>query len=90
MLTSAEDIRQALAVLHDLPVAVADWHVETGRDWTEDSAVWVWGILDNPRIDAATHSALRAAICDVVRLRAGNEISIYIRFRATADLTETT
>ena len=86
----ADDIKKALAVLPDLPVPVADWHVETGTDWTDDSAVWVWGILDNPEIDAATQSALRTAIRDVVRLSAGDQIAIYIRFRATADMAGTT
>lgn len=76
MPTSTEDIRQAFAVLPDLPVAVDDWHVETGMDWTEHSAVWVRGTLYDPRIDAATHSTLRAAIRNVVRLRSGNKISI--------------
>ena len=87
---SADDIKKALAVLRVLPGSVADWHPETGTDWTEASAVWVWGILDNPEIDARTQSGLRTAIRDVVRLCAGDEISIYIRFRATSDMAGTT
>ena len=86
---SVTDIEQALRGLPDLPVEVDSWLVETGTDWTDDAAVWVWGILPNPQIDSATHFALRKAIRGVVREHAGNDIGIYIRFRSTSDLAQT-
>lgn len=89
MSLSATDIEQALRGLPDLPVEVDSWLVETGTDWTDDAAVWVWGILPNPRIDSATHFALRKAIRGVVREHAGDAIGIYIRFRSTSDLAQT-
>ena len=75
---SATDIEQALRGLPDLPVQVDSWQVETGTDWTDDAAVWVWGILPDPDIDTPTHFALRKAIRGVVREHAGNDIGVYI------------
>ena len=83
---STTDIEQALRGLPDLPVPVDSWLVEAGTDWTDDAAVWVWGILPDPEIDTATQFALRKAIRSVVRAQAGNDIGIYIRFRSTSDL----
>ena len=89
MQLSATDIEQALRGIPDLPVQVDSWLVETGTDWTDDAAVWVWGILPDPEIDTPTQFALRKAIRGVVRKHAGNDIGVYIRFRSTADLTQT-
>ena len=86
---NASDIEQALRRLPDLPIPVDSWLVETGTDWTDDAAVWVWGILPDPDIDIATQFALRKAIRSVVREHAGNDIGIYIRFRSTSDLAQT-
>ena len=83
---STTNIEQALRRLPDLPVPVDSWLVEAGTDWTDDAAVWVWGILPDPKIDTATQFALRKAIRSVVRAQAGNDIGIYIRFRSTSDL----
>ena len=89
MSLSATDIEQALRGLPDLPVEVDSWLVETGTDWTDDAAVWVWGILPDAQIDTATQFALRKAIRGVIRELAGNDIGIYIRFRSTSELAQT-
>ena len=86
---SATDIEEALRGLPGLPVQVDSWLVETGTDWTDDAAVWVWGILPDPKIDTATQFALRKAIRGAVREHTGNDIGIYIRFRSTSDLQQT-
>ena len=89
MTVSATDIEQALWRLSDLPVHVDSWLVETGLDWTDDDAVWVWGIRPDPKTDTVTRSALRTVIRSVVHEHAGNDIGIYIRFRSTFDLAQT-
>ena len=89
MTFSASDIEQALRGLTNLPVHVDSWLVETGFDWTDDAAVWVWGILSDPKIDTATQFALRKAIRSVVRKHGGDDVGIYIRFRSKSELAQT-
>lgn len=85
----ATEIREALEALPGLPVEVDSWQVETGGDWADDPAIWVWGILADPALDKTNLFALRKTIRDTVRDRAGDEISIYIRFRSTSELAQT-
>ncbi len=88
MSVTAAEIREALETLPRLPVEVDSWHVETGGDWTDDPAIWVWAILADPALDTADLFALRKTIRDTVRKHAGDEIGIYIRFRATSELAQ--
>ena len=88
MSVTAAKIQEALEALPGLPVEIDSWHVETGGDWADDPAVWVWGILVDPALDTANLFALRKTIRDAVREHAGDEISIYIRFRSTSELAQ--
>ena len=90
MQISAQMIEQSLKALRDLPMPVLHWQVETGTDWTEDTAIWVWGFLDDPKIDTAMQLALRKAIRNFIRDQTGDDVTVYIRFRAASDLAQTT
>ena len=90
MQISAQTIEQSLKDLRDLPVPVPHWQVETGTDWTEDTAIWVWGFLHDAKIDTAMQFTLRKAIRNLIRQQAGDDVTVYIRFRATSDLAQTT
>ena len=89
MQITAQRIEQSLKNLDDLPIPVPHWQVETGTDWAEETAIWVWGFLDDAKIDTATQFALRKAIRNLIRRHAGDDVTVYIRFRATSDLAET-
>ena len=88
METTTHAIEHSLKSLRDLPVAIPHWQVETGSDWTEEPAIWVWGFLDDATIDADMQFTLRSAIRNVIRQHAGDDVTIYIRFRAASDLAE--
>ena len=87
MSISATEIEEALTALPDLPVQIDSWHIETGNDWTDDPAIWIWGMLDDKNINAAAQLDLRKIIRDLVRKIAGSEISVYIRFRAASEVS---
>ncbi len=78
-------IEADLARLSDLPAKIDAWHVESGTDWTDDPAIWIWGILKDADIDTDTHAALRASILAAVRQHTDPEIGVFIRFRATSE-----
>lgn len=82
------DIQAALTALPDLPVNVDSWHVETGTDWTDDDAIWIWGIVEDAFIDTGTQFALRKAIRSLVQQHAGDEVRIFIRFREASELAQ--
>ena len=63
MTTDAATIRSALENLQDLPTPVSDWLVETGRDATDDPAVWVWAVIERENVDRETLTQLK----DMVR-----------------------
>ena len=78
------DIRTALGTLRNLPTPVSGWEVETGPDWTDDPAVWVWVYLRDEEVDFETRARLR----EMVRDRIGRETSdwVYVRFRGASEV----
>ena len=89
MSISTRKVEEALTALRDPPVQIDSWHVETGNDWTDDPAIWIWGILDDRNINANAQLNLRKIIRDRVREIAGSDISVYIRFRAASEVRKT-
>lgn len=83
-------LEATLARLGDLPVQIDSWHVETGTDWTDDPAIWIWGILHDADIDTDTHAALRAVILGAVRQETDPDIGVFIRFRAASEMAQAT
>ncbi|MCY4547683.1 MAG: hypothetical protein OXC28_04890 [Defluviicoccus sp.] len=83
-------LEAALGRLSNLPAKIDAWRVETGTDWTDDPAIWIWGILNDANIDTDTHAALRAAILATVRQQTDPEIGVFIRFRATSEMAQAT
>lgn len=81
------EIEKALTALLDAPVQVDSWHIETGNDWNDDPAIWIWGILDDKNINAAAQLNLRKIVRDLVQKIAGSDISVYIRFRAASEVS---
>ena len=75
------EIEKALSALPDIPPQIDSWEVESGHDWTDDPAVWVWALLRDENIDPAVQRSLRHTIRAAVLQRTGDEIAVYIRFR---------
>ena len=79
------EIERALSALPDIPPQIDSWEVESGLDWTDDPAVWVWALLRDENIDATIRRSLRKTIRALVHQRTGNEIGVYIRFRPASE-----
>ena len=82
---TAGDIESALGTLRNLPTPVSGWEVETGSDWTDDPAVWVWAYLENEDVDFETRSQLRDTVRDLVRCKTESAIWVYVRFRGASE-----
>jgi hypothetical protein len=85
MMTATATIESALRELRHLPTRVSSWHVETGPDATEQSAVWVWATLENEDVDAATRAQVRDIVRDAVRRASDPAPWVYVRFRAASE-----
>ncbi len=83
MNVSAHNIEAALP---DLPTPVSSWHVETGPDWTEDPAVWVWAMLKDDEVDFAKRSRLRSIIRGLVYDTVDPSLLVYVRFRGASEV----
>ena len=79
------EIEKALSALPDIPPQIDSWEVESGLDWTDDPAVWVWALLRDENIDPAVQRSLRHTIRAAVLQRTGNDIAVYIRFRPASE-----
>lgn len=88
MNTSSNEIEATLEQLDDLPATVAAWQVETGRDATDDPAVWVWAWLEDGDIDRSTRSLLRNIIRDAVRRKVHEHenVLVYTRFPLVSEM----
>ena len=83
---SATDIEAALKrELRDLPTPVSGWEVETGVDWADDPAVWVWVYLTDEEVDFDTRSRLRDMVRDHVRRNTESSMLVYVRFRGASE-----
>ena len=79
---NANSIKAELQKLTRLPTKVSSWDVETGRDSTNDPAVWVWAMLEEgENVEFDKRSRLRSIIRDRVHKKAGSSLFVYIRFR---------
>jgi len=67
--------------------AIADWHVETGRDSTGDPAVWVFVVVhdDQLRRFQETWTATRHQISDAVAEEAPDAFT-YIRMQLESEI----
>ena len=91
MSVSEEKIDEALRELKkknpSLPLPLRSWRVETGLDWTDDPAIWVWVILRPGDAGAREKIGERAALQEIVIDRVWERIKgtddepwIYVRF----------
>ena len=71
MVADTASIRTELEELQDLPTPVRSWLVEEGLDATDDPAVWVWAIIEQPDADPDNLRQLKAIARDVVREATG-------------------
>ena len=85
METTAADIEAALRRLRKLPTPVSGWEVETGVDWADDPAVWVWVYLTDEEVDFETRSRLRDMVRDHVRRKTESSMLVYVRFRGASE-----
>lgn len=78
------------AVLRDLDMPQVDsWHVETGRDATDDVAVWVWVTLSQEDTDSLTRSELRNRIRQAIEKSFSQSPPwVYVRFRTVVEMAE--
>lgn len=88
METTTTEIEAALDELPDLPAWVSGWQVETGLDWADDPAVWVWALLEDEEVDFAARSRLREAVRDRVHRAAGEAEWVYVHFRRVSELAQ--
>ncbi|MYG53913.1 MAG: hypothetical protein F4204_16640 [Rhodospirillaceae bacterium] len=88
MKTTATEIKAALDELPDLPAWVSGWQVETGLDWVDDPAVWVWVLLEDEEVEAAALDRLQEVIRDRVRLLTGPAVWAYVRFRGASEMAQ--
>ena len=72
--------------LKELPTPVSSWHVETGRDWTDDPAVWVWAMLKDEEVEFAKRSRLRSMIRDLIDDMTDSSMLVYVRFRGASEV----
>ena len=86
---SIKSIRSALDELltSALPTPVGGWLVETGIDFTEEDAVWVWAILeeDEDKIEFAQIEELDAIVTKQVQKITGPDVTTYVRFRGVGE-----
>ena len=83
---TATDIEAALRhELRNLPTAVSGWEVETGIDWADNPAVWVWAYLTDEEVDFETRSQLRDMVRDLVRRKTESRNWVYVRFRGASE-----
>ncbi len=85
---TAAEIESALDELSALPARVGGWQVETGLDWVDEPAVWVWVLLEDEEVDAADLNRLRDMVRDRVRLLTGPAIWAYVRFRGVSEMAQ--
>ncbi len=85
---SANTIEAALRNLPELPATVSSWHIETGPDSTEDSAVWVWAMLEDDDVEFAKRSRLRSIIRDLVHDTFDPSLLVYVRFRGASEVKQ--
>lgn len=80
-----ELVEAELEKLRDLPTPIAWWEVETGPDWTDDPAVWVWPVLERRGVDFDTRDRLRRrvreTVFDLARRERENVVWVYVGFR---------
>lgn len=83
---TASDIEAALKrELRNLPTPVSWWEVETGVDWADDPAVWVWVYLTEEEVDFETRDLLRNTVRDLVRRETESSMLVYVRFRGASE-----
>ena len=83
---TASDIEAALKrELRNLPTPVSGWEVETGVDWADDPAVWVWVYLTEEEVDFETRDLLRGTVRDLVRRETESSMLVYVRFRGASE-----
>ena len=85
---TSNTIEAALRLLPDLPTPVSSWHVETGPDFTEDPAVWVWAMLTEDDVEFSKRSKLRSIIRELVHDTVGSSMLVYIRFRGASEVEQ--
>lgn len=73
-----EELRTA-----SLPAPLDEWRIETGLDWSDDPAIWVWlptggDDMDNSEIDKLV--ALQDIVHDRVKTAVDDDSLVYIRF----------
>lgn len=66
-----------------LPMPLDEWRVETGLDWSDDPAIWVWLPIGGDGMDDSEIDRL-VALQDIVHERVKNAVDddslVYIRF----------
>ena len=83
---TASDIEAALKrELRNPPTPVSGWEVETGVDWADDPAVWVWVYLTEEEVDFETRDLLRGTVRDLVRRETESSMLVYVRFRGASE-----
>ena len=83
---TATDIEAALKrELRNPPTPVSWWEVETGVDWADDPAVWVWVYLTEEEVDFETRDLLRNTVRDLVRRETESSMLVYVRFRGASE-----
>ena len=82
----ANAIEAVLRKLPELPTPVSSWHVEAGRDSTDDLAVWVWAMLKDDDVEFTKRSRLRSIIRDLVQEKTDSSILVYVRFRGASEV----
>ncbi len=83
---TASDIEAALKrELRNPPTPVSWWEVETGVDWADDPAVWVWVYLTEEEVDFETRDLLRNTVRDLVRRETESSMLVYVRFRGASE-----
>ena len=80
------EIESALDQLGNLPAPVSGWLVETGLDWTDQPAVWVWALLADDEVDFDTRPRLRDMVRKKVRGKTGPSVRAYVRFRGASEM----
>ena len=85
---TATEIRSALDELSALPARVSGWQVETGIDWADEPAVWVWALLEDEEVETAALDRLREMVRDRVLPKAGDAKWVYVRFRGASEMAQ--
>ena len=83
---AASTLEDALRELKELPTPVSNWHVETGLDWTDDPAVWVWAMLKDEEVEFAKRSRLRSMIRDLIDEKTDSSMFVYVHFRGASEV----